>query len=115
MKQHLALAIVALVLAAVVLGAALAQPFPEHPHLFVQHLEFDVIEGTLHVVGWKSCKFLAAGQALPLNSQHANLHFGTAGEALFTRAGHAVVPAQPFPVPWANCEELAGFLPIPLE
>jgi hypothetical protein len=38
------------------------------------------------------------------------VHFGTAGEALFDRAGHVVVPTAPFPeIPWSNCEELIAF------
>ena len=87
---------------------ALSQEFPEHPHLLVLGLELDE-DG--EPVGFRKCIDLAANQALPLNAQHQHVHFGTAGEALFERAGHAVVPAAPFPdpedpVPWSNCEEL---------
>jgi hypothetical protein len=88
------------------LSTALAQ-LPEHPHLLVVGLELDE-DG--NPVGFRKCVELAAGQALPLNSHHEHVHFGTAGEALFSLAGHGVAPAAPFPgVPWSNCEELIAF------
>jgi len=87
---------------------ALSQEFPKHPHMLVLGLELDE-DG--EPVGFRKCIDLAANQALPLNAQHQHVHFGTAGEALFERAGHTVVPAAPFPdpedpVPWSNFEEL---------
>jgi hypothetical protein len=90
---------------------ALSQEFPEHPHVLVLGVELDE-QG--EPVGFRKCIDLAANQALPLNAQHQHVHFGTAGEALFEKAGHVVVPAAPFPdpeepVPWSNCEELIAF------
>jgi len=90
---------------------ALSQEFPEHPHMLVLGLELDEQGGP---VGFRKCIDLAANQALPLRAQHQHVHFGTAGEALFERAGHVVVPGAPFPdpedpVPWSNCEELIAF------
>lgn len=90
---------------------ALSQEFPEHPHMLVLGLELDE-QG--EPVGFRKCVDLAANQALPLKAQHEHVHFGTAGEALFERAGHVVVPAAPFPdpeepLPWSNCEELIAF------
>ncbi len=80
---------------------------PPHPHMLVLGLEFDEQE---EPIGFRKCVDLAANRALPLNVHHEHLHFGPAGEALFTHAGHAVVPAAPFPgVPWTNCESLIAF------
>ena len=92
---------------------ALAQEpeFEPHPHMLVLGLELDASE---EPVGFRKCVDLAANEALPLNAQHQHVHFGTAGEHLFTNAGHAVVPGAPFPepeepLPWSNCEELIDF------
>lgn len=79
---------------------------PPHPHVLVLGLEFDE-QGEPSI---RKCVDLAANQALPLNAQHEHVHFGHAGEALFTHAGHVVVPTAPFPgVPWTNCESLIAF------
>lgn len=84
-------------------GPAASQEFPEHGHLFLTGLEFDE---SGEPVGFKKCRELANGQALPLNAHHEHLHFGTAGEAQNERAGNTAVPLAPFPgVPWTNCEE----------
>lgn len=98
----------------VVVAAASAQEpeFEPHPHMLVLGLELDE---SGEPVGFRKCVDLAGGQALPLTAHHQNVHFGTAGEVLFTKAGHAVVPGAPFPepfeepVPWSNCEELIDF------
>lgn len=105
MKHILVLMSAILVLATV--GMGVSQELPEHPHLLVLGLEFDAVG---EPVGFRKCVDLAAGRSLPLNSQHAHVHFGTAGVALF-EAGHAVVPAAPFPgVPWSNCAELEAIV-----
>lgn len=87
--------------------------FPEHPHILVLDAELsppgppgpDTV-----LVGFRKCIDLAANQALPLGSQHHNVHFGTAGQMLFTHAGHVVAPTVPFPdVPWEDCESFADF------
>lgn len=104
--------VLALGLLVVMAPGASAQNFVEHPHMLVIGLELDEFD---EPVGFRKCVDLAAGEALPLNSMHQHMHFGTAGEMLFTKAGHAVVPAAPFPepfgeaVPWSNCEELIAF------
>lgn len=103
-----------------VLGLVLiANPAPgeqttleEHPHALVLGVVFD---GEENPISYRRCIDLAANQALPLNAQHQHMHFGTAGEKLFTNAGNVVVPMAPFPepfgeaVPWSNCEELIDF------
>lgn len=106
--------IAAAALGAMVFGTMLAGPafsdghLPEHGHLLLTGLEFDE---TGEPINYKKCRELANGQALRLNAQHQHLHFGTAGEALFDRAGNAVVPLAPFPgVPWSNCEEFAAII-----
>ena len=79
-----------------------AGPLPEHGHVLVLGLEFGDDRVT-----FRKCIDIAAGQALPLTAQHQNVHFGHAGEALFTKAGHAFVPVAPFPgIPFANCADL---------
>lgn len=107
MKKLLVLAI-AIGLMVVGTAATADQHLPEHPHVLVIGLEFD--EATETPISVDRCVDLAANQALRLNAQHAHMHFGTAGEALFTHAGHAVVPTAPFPgVPWTDCESLLEF------
>lgn len=97
--------------------------FPEHPHLLVQRPEIGLIDHdddaetdpVLAVVAVRKCVDLANNQRLPLQSQHHNVHFGTAGAMLFSKAGHAVVPAYPFPgIPWKDCEDFEDMLPIPM-
>lgn len=79
-------------------------PIEPHPHLLVLGLEFDE---TGEPVGFGKCVDLAAGQALRLGAHHERVHFARANEALQDNAGHAIVPAAPFPgVPWRNCTEL---------
>lgn len=102
-KLILVLTFAVTVLAMVGTGLADEHELPEHPHLLLLGLEFDA---SGEPIGFRKCQELAAGQALPLNSQHEHVHFGTAGQALFFKAGNAVVPAAPFPeVPWSNCAE----------
>ena len=110
-RRQLAL-VLALGLLVVMAPGASAQNFVEHPHMLVTGVELDEFG---EPVGFRKCIDLAAGRALPLKSHHQHMHFGTAGEMLSTNAGHAVVPAAPFPepfeeaVPWSNCEELIEF------
>jgi hypothetical protein len=107
-RKLLASMTVAGALSGTLVGAALTAPavaqLPPHPHLLVLGLELNEAG---EPVGFRKCVELAAGQALPLNTQHEHVHFGHAGEALFTHAGNVVVPAAPFPgVPFSNCAEL---------
>lgn len=109
MKQMLVLVLAFFVLAAVAVGVSQAE-LPEHPHALVLGMQFNA-DGA--PIGWRKCIDLAANQALPLNAQHEHMHFGTAGEALFTRAGNGVAPTAPFPgVPWADCDGLADFFGV---
>jgi hypothetical protein len=97
--------------AAFLSGVSAQGELPEHAHLLV--LGFEVEEG--FVVDFRKCVELAAGQALPLKTQHAHVHFGTANLMLQTRAGNAVVPTAPFPfVPWDDCAGLRAALPLPV-
>lgn len=87
-------------------GAQEELELPPHPHLLVLGLELDE---SGEPIGFRKCVDLAAGQALPLKAQHEHVHFGTAGFKLATEAGHAVVPAAPFPgIPFSNCAELVA-------
>jgi hypothetical protein len=107
MKKALIIALTLVFVFGLFTGPALSQELPEHPHVLVLGLELDE-QG--EPVGFRKCIDLAANQPLPLNSQHQHVHFGTAGEALFDRAGNVVAPTAPFPeIPWSNCEELIAF------
>jgi hypothetical protein len=118
MKRRLRSIVVAGAVGGTLIGAAAAAPasaqepeFDPHPHMLVLGLELDAAGNP---IGFRKCVDLAANQALPLNAHHQNVHFGTAGEMLFEKAGHVVVPGAPFPtreepVPWSNCEELIDF------
>ncbi|HET8569630.1 MAG TPA: hypothetical protein VFM93_11675 [Candidatus Limnocylindria bacterium] len=89
-----------------------AQEFDPHPHMLVVGVEFNEAGAP---IGYQTCVDLAAGQALPVNTQHEHLHFGTAGQYLAAKADSYVVPGAPFPapfgtpLPWSNCEELIAF------
>jgi hypothetical protein len=111
MKQLFVLTLLIVVLVATGLGTVLAQP--EHPHMLVQRPVVEMIDGVLYLTGFRKCVDLAGGRAVPLNAHHANIHTGTAGQALFERAGHAVIPGAPL-TPWADCAALQADLPIPV-
>lgn len=111
---------VVLVLVAVAIPAAAQEEFDRHPHMLLQRPEIDLIEGAPHLVGFRKCVDLAGNRPVPLHAHHEHLHFGDAGVSLGGEAGHAVVPASPFPspffdsVPWSNCADFEAFLPLPL-
>lgn len=106
---------VTMVWAAMTLSAGADEHIPEHGHMLVQRVEFDVVTigdvDYLAAVGARRCVELAGGQALDLGAHHERVHFGTAGEMLGTKAGHRVVPTAPFS-PWADCAALEAALPI---
>ena len=79
------------------------EPPVEHGHVLVLGLQFDG-DGIPSI---RKCVDLANGRALRNNAHHDHLHEGRAGEALRTRAGHAVIPTALLPdAPWSNCAEL---------
>lgn len=95
-------------------GSALANGqdgLPEHPHVKLLHVELTEDGAT-----YERCVDLAGNKALPLNAHHEAVHFGTAGQMLFEKAGHAIVPMAPFPgIPWTGCDDLPDVLPPPPE
>lgn len=95
-----------------VLSTALAH-MPDHPHMLVQSPEFAIIDGRLHVVGWRKCVDLAGGRSVPLQAHHDRVHTGRAGQALAENANIFVIPGAPLS-PWANCAALEAALPIPV-
>jgi hypothetical protein len=98
-----------------------AQDFDRHPHMLLQRPEIGLIEGSPHLVGFRKCVDLAGNKSVPLHAHHDHLHFGASGVSFDGESGHVVIPAAPFPapfadpLPWGNCEEFATFLPLPLE
>jgi hypothetical protein len=101
--------------------ASAQEEFDRHPHMLLQRPEIGVIDGVPHLVGVRQCVDLAGNQTVPLHAHHDQLHFGDSGVSFGGESGHAVIPAAPFPspfadsVPWSNCEEFLTFLPLPLE
>lgn len=92
---------------------------PEHPHAML--LDFELVEGgdtpdpSDDVVTFDRCVDLANNRALPLEAHHHSVHTGTAGigdpDVGLTRAGHAVVPLQPFPgLPFEDCADIEAFV-----
>ena len=110
--RRLSLIVVVVSMLALAVPASAQEPeFEPHPHMLVLGLELDEAGNP---VAFRKCVDLAANNALVLTAHHQNVHFGTAGEMLFTKAGNVVVPGAPFPtsedpVPWSNCEELIAF------
>ena len=113
-------------LAAVAIPATAAEHEHEHeldphPHMLVQRPEIGLIGGVPHLVGFRKCVDLANNRALPLQSHHHHIHTGGTGVSIGGEAGHAVVPAAPFPsplyepLPWSNCADFEALLPLPLE
>ena len=93
---------------------------PEHPHVML--LDFELIDdgGTPmnpldDVVDFHRCIDLANNRPLPLAAHHHSLHTGTAGfgdpAVGVTRAGHVVLPLQPYPfgLPFADCAAIEAF------
>lgn len=66
-------------------------------------------------VTFDRCIDLANERKLPLEAHHHSLHQGTAGvgelSVGITRAGHAVMPLDPFPTPFGfeDCEDIEEF------
>jgi hypothetical protein len=111
--RRLSLIVLVVGLLALAIPASAQEPeFEEHPHMLILGLELDAAG---EPIGFRKCVDLAANNALVLTAHHQHVHFGTAGEYLFTKAGNVVVPGAPFPapfeepVPWSNCEELIAF------
>lgn len=71
-------------------------PMGQHPHALLINATF--IANPLPfgppsiAVAWDRCVDLAGGKALPRSNHHNGIHQGTAGRALSSNAGHAVVP-----------------------
>ena len=109
------LAAIIMALAMMTLSAGADEHIPEHGHMLVQRPEIGIVTiddvDFIAAVGARKCVDLAAGQALHLGAHHERVHFGTAGQMLDTKAGHAVVPTAPFS-PWDDCAALEAALPI---
>ena len=78
---------------------------PPHGHMLILGVEFGPTGVT-----YEKCVDLANNQVLRFNAHHEHLHTGNAGEALFTNAGHVVVPTAPYSHinDCAHLEELFG-------
>lgn len=95
-------AIGALALTAGLTSPATAAPPPRHHgHLMLIGAEWTGSGPTTVVTSFRHCVTLAAGEALPMNAHHSNVHRGRAGEAL-AEAGNLVVPLAPLS-PYTGC------------
>lgn len=108
MRRLSALLAAMLFLLGLMAGPTLAQP-PEHGHALLLQVEFDGPPAPGNLEGFDRCVELANGQALPLNAHHQQVHQGTAGEMLFTKAGHLVVPLAPLS-DFGSCEDIEALL-----
>ena len=111
MKRSLIIILGLLLALGLMSGAAVAEEDPPwdedfaHGHVLLIGVEV-LDEGEDYVViTFRRCVDLAGGKALPKANHHNTVHTGRAGEALFDKAGHAVVPTAPL-TEFANCEEL---------
>lgn len=116
MRKTTALVAATLLILALMVGSALAgegghdHELPRHPHAMLHN--FQIVEGQ---PTFDRCVDLADNRALPLEAHHHSLHTGTAGfgdlDVGITKAGHIVVPLQPFPgSPFADCADIEAFL-----
>jgi hypothetical protein len=84
----------------------------DHPHTHALLIGADIewVDATPPYVihGFDRCVELAGGKALKHNRFHQNIHFGRAGEALATRAGHLIVPLSLFGLD--SCDQLAAIV-----
>ena len=87
--------------------ASADEHIPPHGHMLIQGVVFGP-----GVPTYEKCVDLANNQVLPLHAHHEKVHFGTAGEALRTKAGHFVVPTTPFSG-FEDCADLARQLGPP--
>lgn len=127
MRRLTALVSTVLLALALAVGPALAHEggnhdgdeVPEHPHAMLLNFELDdggtPEDPSDDTVTFDRCIDLANGQELPLQAHHHSLHQGTVGagdpSVGITRAGHLVVPLQPFPQsPFADCEDIEEFI-----
>jgi hypothetical protein len=119
MKRRLTLIAVVAVLASMAALPSVAEDhdfeFPEHGHMLVQRPEIGIVTvddvDFEAVLGFRKCVDMAGGRALHLGAHHDRVHFGTAGQMLDQKAGHAVVPTAPL-TPWDDCAALEAALPI---
>lgn len=92
---------------------------PEHPHVLLVNFELIDTGPTDSPfddeVAFTRCVDLANNQRLPLPAHHHSLHTGTAGfgdlTVGVTRAGHAVLPLQPYEMglPFEDCTQIEQF------
>jgi hypothetical protein len=116
MKRTLALLSALGMLVVLAIPAAADQHSPlDHPHTHALLIGADIEWVTpgpnappYVIHGFDRCVELAGGKALKHNRFHENIHFGHAGEALATRAGHLVVPLSVFGL--ESCGQLAAII-----
>ena len=114
MKRTTAVILTALTMVLGMVGMAGAQAGPDwpadgpppHGHMRLLHAEWSGpgVGPTTVIHSFKKCIDLAAGEVVPIDAHHANLHVGKAGAAQRS-AGHLVVPTAPFS-PFGSCAHL---------
>jgi hypothetical protein len=81
-------------------------PVPEHGHVLLLDVAVEWHEGGPELAGFRKCIDLANGNSLRNNAHHENAHDGIAGNALFLKAGNAVVPTHPLWPGMNGCADL---------
>lgn len=80
----------------------------EHGHAMLIGVEVEFTSEGL-VAHYKKC---VEFKALPVMAHHHSIHTGNAGEALFEKAGNAVLPLAPL-TPFESCDDIPNPLPVP--
>jgi len=107
--------VLALLLVLLAVPADAHDDTPQHGHVLLLHVDaelnpdYDPDDPTsgprLFVYDYGRCVELANGRKLPNRAHHAGIHTGQAGEMLFVRGGHLVVPLQPI-TGFTGCAQL---------
>jgi hypothetical protein len=80
-------------------GPASASELPEHGHVMLLGAIWTGSGPGTDLESYERCVDLANGRALKNHAHHANIHTGSASEAV-KKSGHLVIPTAPLAPPW---------------
>jgi hypothetical protein len=80
-------------------GTAGASELPEHGHVMLLGAVWTGSGPSTDVKSYDRCVDLANGNALKNHAHHANIHMGTASDAV-KKSGHLVIPTAPLAPGW---------------